>query len=532
MNLPKIISFLASELERHRADLVSMADLQSLGVIEASLNDAGVTDEATHAIAWIGAVVPAADRDAVKAAYGSNAAQLLERLVPIQYLDTDQALGRSHLWARWAEATQQEDATLRALATALLVAEKTKMADAKDKTSFLGLIETAIESAGHTGTRELLIGLHDDIEATRQAHSATTANHPLLISPSIDVVGSTEAKTRLRNLAADDTQRHRLYHLFYNSFLDQEGQFLDDLFTPGVWGKGLPLDWRRLFVIKGIGDELWMTYDVGNARGDPAKTNAEIRRATVRLVHAALNLVGRVMSFSATGTDPGLEFEEILQPIYVDLPFKVTMDLIEDAIEISDLRMAHLVPKAGKYLADQRTEFGQTPSMRRPFGADHVEILNRLNAGIFALVGGHRVRQVYRTDLISNDVDRFFRITKEALPGCVLLGDNLFRRLEFGSTVEVAPGIDRTEMCFASDPYRLDSVVRTNRPILSMRTEIPAGKIKGIGAPYTVHHLITPEHLRLLLYRVTRYELFRPLVEARSAELLPGSPGPRARRDD
>ena len=48
---------------------------------------------------------------------------------------------------------------------------------------------------------------------------------------------------------------------------------------PEVWGYGPPLDWRRLFVVKGIGDELWMTYEVGDLPGDRAETQAEIARA-------------------------------------------------------------------------------------------------------------------------------------------------------------------------------------------------------------------------------------------------------------
>lgn len=531
MDLPKIISFLTSELEGHRTDLVSMADLKSLGVIEASLNASGVTDEATHAVAWIAAVIPAVDRGAVRAAYGNDAAALLERLVPIQVLESPppavagRAFGRLLLWVKWAEATRQHDATLRAVGTALLTAEKTKIASPDDRASLRQLLENAIQSASHTETRELLRSLCNDIKAIQEAPPTAAVSRRLLISLSIDIVGSTGAKTKLRKIAADDTWCDQLYRLFYKRFLDEEGRFLDGLFSAGVWGGGPPLDWRRFFMIKGIGDELWMTYDIGTAVSNRTEIDAEIRRAAVRLVDAALSLVARTLFFVATDRDPGPNFdpavEETIQSEPMDLPFKVTMDLIEDAIEISDLRMGHLAPRAGEYLvADRRSATGRPPLARRPFGADDVEILNRLNAGSFALVGGHRVRQVYRTDLISNDVDRFFRITKEALPGCVMLGENLFRRLEFTPAIEVAPGIGETEMLFAPDPHQPADVVRTAQPVLSMRTEIPAKELKGIEAPYTVHHLITPVGLRKVLHRVTGNKLFKPLLVKRSVNVL------------
>ena len=233
---------------------------------------------------------------------------------------------------------------------------------------------------------------------------------PRLISLSIDVVGSTAAKTRLRDLAANDERRDELYRQFYEGFLHEEGRFYDALFTAGTWGQLPPLDWRRLFVVKGIGDELWMTYDVSDLPGDPAETQAEIARASVRLIGAALDLVRGTVPVGGTACDTGPNFdpalEESMQFDHMDLPFKVTLDLIADAIEISDIRMDYLVRRAGLYLAAHRREPGSAPARHGAFGAEDVEILNRLNAGNFALVGGHRVQQVYRTDLIGSDVDR------------------------------------------------------------------------------------------------------------------------------
>ena len=87
---------------------------------------------------------------------------------------------------------------------------------------------------------------------------------------------------------------------------------------------------------------------------------------------------------------------------------------------------------------------------------------DRLNAGNFALVGGHRVQRVYRTDLIGSDVDRFFRITKEALPGCVMVGASLYDCLSVAHYEIVAPDLQRVELLFAPDVHRPDAKVRAN----------------------------------------------------------------------
>ena len=56
-----------------------------------------------------------------------------------------------------------------------------------------------------------------------------------------------------------------------------------------------------------------------------------------------------------------------MQFVHMDLPFKVTVDLIEDAIEISDIRRDYLAARAGLYLAAHSREPGSLP----PRGTGH-----------------------------------------------------------------------------------------------------------------------------------------------------------------
>jgi hypothetical protein len=138
---------------------------------------------------------------------------------------------------------------------------------------------------------------------------------------------------------------------------------------------------------------------------------------------------------------------------------------------------------------------------------------DRLNAGNFALVGGHRVQRVYRTDLIGSDVDRFFRITKEALPGCVMVGASLYDCLSVAHYEIVAPDLQRVELLFAPDVHRPDAKVRANQILLCRTTEIPEKDLKGVGKPYTVRHLIPPEELRGIWNMSTRNDLLGRTVE-------------------
>jgi hypothetical protein len=83
-----------------------------------------------------------------------------------------------------------------------------------------------------------------------------------LISMSIDVAGSTEAKSRILAIAAEEGRRHQLYESFYRQFLAAEDRFYEAILRPNPALHGIMLDWRRLFVVKGIGDEIWLLYEV------------------------------------------------------------------------------------------------------------------------------------------------------------------------------------------------------------------------------------------------------------------------------
>jgi hypothetical protein len=53
-----------------------------------------------------------------------------------------------------------------------------------------------------------------------------------LISMSIDVAGSTEAKSRILAIAAEEGRRHQLYERFYRQFLAAEDRFYEAILRP------------------------------------------------------------------------------------------------------------------------------------------------------------------------------------------------------------------------------------------------------------------------------------------------------------
>jgi len=245
MSISKIITFLSGELARHGANLISGADFSSIGIIETELDRSGVNDPSARAVAWIAAVVPGANRTSVQEAYGENAEALLERLAPLRVLENPPpapgGLGRKLFWTEWGRATQDADVTVRAIATALLAAERTKVAEVEDAINLRNILEIAIENSGHAATRDRLTVLRDALASSADSEAGPTTPHrPRLISLSIDVVGSTAAKTRLRSLAANIERRDDFYRQFYERFLHEEGRFYDALFEPGIWGNGPP----------------------------------------------------------------------------------------------------------------------------------------------------------------------------------------------------------------------------------------------------------------------------------------------------
>ncbi|TBA72907.1 hypothetical protein [Rhizobium ruizarguesonis] len=124
----------------------------------------------------------------------------------------------------WAGATAGDDAVSRTIATALLAGEGQKTSTPEDRDQLRDIVDMAIRAARDEATRAALTDIRDRLTSSTEENHQTKAEtaRPLLISLSVDVVGSTEAKRRLRDLASNEAWRAKLYEGFYACFRAQK----------------------------------------------------------------------------------------------------------------------------------------------------------------------------------------------------------------------------------------------------------------------------------------------------------------------
>ena len=317
---------------------------------------------------------------------------------------------------------------------------------------------------------------------------------------SIDVAGSTEAKSRILAIAAEEGWRHQLYESFYRQFLAAEDRFYEAILGPNSTLHGIMLDWRRLFVVKGIGDEIWLLYEV------TPDSEAHMTAAAVRLLQGGLVLLETAIHWSATEHNHGPEFnpdaELTERHDSMELAYKVHMDIISDAHEISRMRADYFRARVLAYRGSET------------YGDDDASLASRLNAGFFE-VRGQKLRQVHRTDYIGHEVDRFFRTSKAAVPCAVTMGEFLFDRLHVQAQLIAYPGLFRASIQYDRNPLQPSQGFRGWHDLLFVRSELPAADLKGIGYSYRIYTMATRPQLNGIWFRGhdQRDSLLAPTLE-------------------
>jgi hypothetical protein len=436
----------------------------------------------------------------VRARLGPDVADLIDRLAP-----RDRTLDLAGRVVLWCPAVRGGGAAGEA-AIRLLAAEVATVATSNEAVTLRGYLDIlAQDGSTSSEMRKVARLLIDELSGKRCPPQPGRAQSPLLVSMSIDIAGSTEAKTRMLALAADDEQRHNLYRQLYRDFLFHEHRFYQALLVASTGGHGPVLDWRRLFVVKGIGDEIWVLYELD------AGSQEDCRSAPVRLLSAAVSLVEEGIEWHGTerSSEPKTSLEEGMDQRYdqMELAYKVYIDLITDALEIASIRADYVAANVSEYLGRSAARFD----------ADAAELAGRLNAGQFDVLG-RRLRQSFRTDYIGHEVDRFFRTTKAALPGIVTVGQALFEQLGPTTQLIAYPGLFRAVL-----EYERDSTRPGDRggwsDLLFAQEEIPASKLKGIGYPYRVYHCITRPQLNGLWRQADNGGLMAPILDIFPLEL-------------
>jgi hypothetical protein len=251
------------------------------------------------------------------------------------------------------------------------------------------------------------------------------------------------------------------------------------------------LDFSKLFLIKGVGDELWMVYPI------PGNDVEQLNHAMSRILPAALQAAYASVKFLATekrgdpNFDPRQEEKDLGQQEWVRSPVKVFIDLVDDAYEIAEPRGKFFLPKVHEYY---------DPNNARKFflkiDARHAEESSRLNLG-FAEIGIRTYRVARRSDYIGHKIDLFFRASKGAKPGLVTMGQSIYSKLNVTpeDSIEVS-GVQFTKIahCFRLHP-KSPSAQSLKRYWLRERT-MSKKELEGIGYDYRLFHLF--DHFNLL----------------------------------
>ncbi len=229
----------------------------------------------------------------------------------------------------------------------------------------------------------------------------------LLFSISIDLAGSTQAKTEAMTVSPSNQQRIDEINIeIMRHFIKAEQEFYKRSCSRYTEGGGL--EPQQFFSVKGIGDEMWILAESDRV------TVVEAGRS---LIDAALQISTQIFKHIAVENDDGPNWHPKFnygktQPLALGI--KIFIDAVENATEISSVR-DDAIHKAAPEILKERS--GVYPN-EHEIG----KIIDRLLLGGFEPAGWMGFYKG-RSDFIGHEIDRFFRTSKMAIPGMVIIGE-------------------------------------------------------------------------------------------------------------
>ncbi|TLS66185.1 hypothetical protein FEF65_11385 [Mariprofundus erugo] len=293
------------------------------------------------------------------------------------------------------------------------------------------------------------------------------------LSISIDICGSTEAKAKLRKHAElIATEPTRLYEEFQRQVLRVEETFWTLLRSEG-------LEIERLFLIKTIGDELWYSYDLEGLH------DFEVHAAMAKVINALVGMHTKSFDLvAAPDRDPN-DWENIDPStlLRIGLPLKITVDQISDALEMNALREKYLKSHVASLLSPPERPGERLVQEGDP---DFNDLCNRLGIA-HRVVTSNKVHTTIRSDFIGWEVDRFFRLTKEAMENAVLVGPEILEAFDTHKLI----ALDGPKTIFPDGSWEISegffyvcisAQSRTSTgKVMIARKNVSADKLKGIG---------------------------------------------------
>jgi len=340
-------------------------------------------------------------------------------------------------------------------------------------------LQTTANAATLEGSRNRALARTLVAEMTRVPISArpATVSSDYLFSVSIDLVGSTDAKTRIMRLARGDQQRiDRLNEHIYRQFCRIERALYEAAVSHHRASQ--PINPASFFTVKGIGDEIWIFCIV------PA---AQVFQVGHRLIDAAIQVAARSVRFLATENEEGATFDRDFdygQTEAIRSPIKIFIDLLSHASNLGRLR--------DEALLDAIPDLLRTYHGREPTSLEIVTVSRRMSLSSYEPGGWWRFHES-RTDYIGHEVDRFFRTTKSAIPGTVTIGSSMARTmgLSFKPTSEAIYAVLTNEGIPLRGGEHAD-------PVHARRRTLKSDELKGIGCAYDTYTLFAPRALKAL----------------------------------
>ena len=460
MSGAKVLDFVAHEI---KGRILTASSVTAFVAAEKAADRLGMTATSREA-AELAVLLPKTLLDRVRGEFGAKTADIVKAIRP------KGPYSRIAVEAMVLHGRSEGDEVSRAAAIAAIAAEAA-VASPDDREDIAECLESMADRESGTERAAFLTELRAQLPGPGPAdREGESRSRTKVISISMDVCGSTEAKTRMKACARDDEELAKWYEEFHREFLWREWRFYSLLFRDGPGG--VDWDWKHAFVVKGIGDEIWLLYEVGE--DDLWK----LRSLVARLFHAALDVAGRPILWTSASDDAEPPRDETWETR--NLPLKFYMDILDNAFEVSGPRRDFVTERRSEILGPEESWNSE----------DFIELGNRLHAGNL-LGDGRRLVTAIRTDYIGWEVDRFFRATKFALPRVVAVGQALFKET-FGLPQHPDEDVGATGLMktVLRCPIQQGGSERYMHCFRYVKKDIASKDLKGVGEGYTVYQVL------------------------------------------